>query len=183
VKHADEIRQLAEGGRVSLAAWLGEPMDGAQARQMLDRLQQRRRRGPAGADSRFSLDLAELVCRYWTGHDIECGYRTLAALAELQREHALLELCCGQLLIARRCLTAWRHLDRGFQLAAHLLEAEDYFRVLRRHEVLRQLPLSSTPADPASLDALLKEAQVIARIKGSGRPAMPGAGKHQDTLD
>lgn len=183
VKHGEEIRQLTEGGRVSLAGWLGEPMDGAQARQMLDRLQRRRRRATAGADARFNLDLAELVCRYWTGHDIEAGYRTLAALAGNQREQALLELCYGQLLIARRCLTAWQHLDRGFRLAANLLEAEDYFRVLGRHEVLRQLPLSSTPADPACLDTLLNEAQVIVRIKGPGKSVVPGAAKHQDTLD
>lgn len=180
---ADALMQLAEGGRVSLASWLGMPLESAQAETLLATVQQRLRRARLIGAEDFSLRLAEFICRYWAGHDIDASYQTMAALLIDGRERALLELCCGQLFLARRQLSAWQHLDRGFRLATHLLEAEDYFIVLRRHELLRQLPLAATPADAASLDTLLKEAQVIARLKGPGRPPESGGGKHRDTID
>lgn len=183
MEQADVIRQLAEGGGVSLAAWLGDPMSGRQARQFLEHVQQRLHSGRAGAAERFNLNLAELICRCWAGQEIDAGYRSIAALLGNGRECALLELCYGQLFMARRCVSAWQHLDRGFQLAAHLLEAEDYFRVLGRHALLRQLPLASTPSAPASLETLLNEARVIARLRGAAKSAGPKTGTHRDTID
>lgn len=185
MEQPDELSQLAEGGQVSLASWLGTPLNRTQAQMLLTTAQQRLCSGrPAGAE-RFSLRLAELIGRYWAGHDIEAAYQTMSPLLTDGRERALLELCLGQLLMARRCQSAWQHLDRGFQLAAHLLEAEDYFRVLRRHELLRQLPLASIPADAATLDALLNEARVIARLRGTGKyqHSATGASQHRDTID
>jgi hypothetical protein len=183
VEQADVIRQLAEGGDVSLAAWLGDPMSGGQAQQALEIVQQRLRSGHIDAADRFNLNLAGLICRYWAGQEIDAGYGTMAAPLNDGRERALLELCCGQLFMARRCVPAWLHLDRGFQLAAHLLEAEDYFRVLGRHTLLRQLPLASTPSTPASLETLLNEARVIARLRGPANSTGSRAGTHGDTID
>jgi hypothetical protein len=121
--------------------------------------------------------LAEIIFRFWAGHDSESNYRNCLALLDSDRDLALLELCYGQLLIARRLEPAWRHLDTGFTTAARLLEPEDYFTVMKRHELLRQLPLATRPSPAASLDALLAEARVIARLRGpGGRPGthLPG---------
>lgn len=182
MNEADPVRQLAEGASVSLASWLADPLDGDQAQRLLEGVRQRMHAGRTDDAERFSLRLAELIGCYWAGDDIESAYQTMSALPGDAYRHALLELCRGQLFMARRRLPAQQHLDRGFQLAAHLLEAEDYFLVLRRHELLRQLPLAATPGDAATLEALLREAQVIARLKGPGRHHEPGNGKHLDTI-
>lgn len=179
----DPVNRLAQGGRVSLACWLGDPLDGPQAQRLLSAVRQRMRSGRNSGAERFSLRLAELICRYWTGGDIEAAYQTLSALPGDDRQLAQLELCCGQLFMARRQQPAWQHLERGFRLAAHLLEAEDYFRVLGRHELLRQIPLQSAPGAAAPLEVLLREARVIARLRGAGTQHKPSAGEHRDILD
>lgn len=176
------LAELIDGGRIALADWLAVPMDSRQAQQGLASVQERLRRGCQDDAQRFTLALADMICRYWAGGDIEVTYANLAATLPDQRRRALLELCYGQLLMARRCRQAWLHLDRGFQLAAHLLDPEDYFRVLARHSLLRHLPLSSQPVDPAPLDTLLDEARVIARLTGPRRQIPDGDGKHKDTL-
>ncbi len=172
--------QLADGAEISLASWLAEPMSPASAAAALDEVQGRLHRARG---NRFALNLAALICRYWAGRDISAVYQTMSALAAAPREAALLELCCGQLFMARRSHPAWEHLDRGFRLATHLLAAEDYFCVLKRHELLRQLPLHRQPAAPAGLAALLQEARVVARLQRPGRAVAPGTGGHRDTLD
>jgi hypothetical protein len=183
VTQTDPVGRLAQGSQVSLACWLGDPLDETRARDLLELVRERIRRGRNSALELFSLRLAELIGRFWTGGDVEAAYETLSALPGEDRQLALLELCYGQLFMARRQQPAWQHLDRGFQLAAHLLEAEDYFRVLRRHELLRQIPLQSAPGAAAALDVLLREARVIARLRGTGVQHEPLAGEHRDTLD
>ena len=127
-----------EGGSVSLASWFAAPLTVDQAQVSLSEVRQRLRTGrctPAGA---FNIRLGEIVFRFWAGQDVEPDYGNCLAMAEDDRQRAMLELCFGQLLIARKCRSAWLHLDRGFALAAHLLEPEEYFSVLKRHELLRQ---------------------------------------------
>jgi len=182
VKQLDVLGRLAEGGEVSLASWLGVPVDSARAEALLNGVLRRLRQGRVAGAERFNLRLAELICRYWAGKDTDAVYETMSVLQGDGRERALLELCCGQLLMARRCQPAWQHLDSGFKLAANLLEAQDYFRVLKRHELLRQLPLATTPADAVPLATLLNEARVIARLRGRGGHPAPTGGKHRDTI-
>lgn len=178
------LAELIDSGGASLAEWLAEPVAGEQAQQLLADVRQRLGGGCRDDSQRFGLALAEIICRYWSGGDIEAAYGNLCALLSDRRQLALLEFTFGQLLMARRCRRAWRHLDRGFQLAAHLLEPEDYFRVLRRHALLRHLPLSTQPVEPAPLETLLAEARVIARLTGArGQAQVPGVdGSHRDTV-
>ena len=75
------------------------------------------------------------------------------------------------------------YLDSGFELAAHLLEPEEYFLVLKRHELLRRLQLMPTPSKAAGLDELLTEARVIQRLKGRESYTLPHNPGHLDTLD
>jgi hypothetical protein len=185
VKNSDLLGELLQGGAVSLASWFARPLTPVQARAWLPRVRQavyRRHRGPMAT---LQIRLAEIIVRFWGGHDVEPGYRNCLALCENDRERAMLELCYGQLLIACRLTGAWAHLDQGFELAARLLEAEDYFRVLNRHEVLRQLPLASTPSRGAPLEDLLDEARVIARLRGPRAASRHKDDRplHRDTLD
>jgi hypothetical protein len=59
---------------------------------------------------------------------------------------------------------------------------DEYFQVLRRHGNLRQLALSQAGSEPESLSGLLKEAGVIARLRGSGGKRRHPS-DHQDTVD
>lgn len=183
MKNSDLLGELLQGGTVSLASWFAWPLTPVQARAWLPRVRQvYRERGAAKATPHIRL--AEIIVRFWSGHDVEPDYRNCLALCENDRERAMLELCYGQLLIARRLADAWAHLDQGFELAARLLEAEDYFRVLNRHELLRQLPLMSRASRGAPLQDLLDEARVIARLRGP-RAASHNNHRplHRDTLD
>jgi hypothetical protein len=170
-----------EGCSVSLASWFAAPLTVDQAQVSLSEVRQRTgRRAPAGA---FNIRLGEIILRFWAGRDVEPDYGNCLALAEDDRQRATLELCFGQLLISRKCQSAWLHLDRGFALAAHLLEPEEYFSVLKRHELLRQLPLAPRASEGVSLEALLNEARVIARLRGPGRRPDPRDPRHRDTVD
>ena len=177
------LSQLVVGGQAGLASWFAVPLTVEQAQAALSEVRHSLRGGRAAQQRLFTMRLAEIILRYWAGYDIEPNYRTLLALLNEQRERALLDLCYGQLLISRKQESAWRHLDKGFTAAVHLLEPEDYFTVLKRHQLLRQLPLGSLPSEAAPLAALLAEARVIARLRGlGGRRDMP-APKHNDTVD
>lgn len=178
----EPLLQLLSDNALSLADWYGEPLDARQAEYWVGQLQPSTRHGSDRHQPRFRDRLAELVARYWSGRDAEMSYRSLAAVTRNDTERALLELCYGQLLLARKQRPARKHLDRGFALAAHLLPADDYFRVMKRHQALAVLPLSAKAAAPAGLDALLKEAGVIGKLTGPGKqPGYRDKG-HGDTL-
>ena len=177
------LKQLLHGGRVSLANWFAVPLGIEQARATALEIQRRLLTGGYEQTAPFNLRLAEIIFRYWAGSDVAVNAKNLSALLQDKRERALLALCYGQLLMARKQLPAWEHLDHGFQLATHLLEPEDYFKVLKRHELLRQLPLQTAPSAAAPLDALLDEARIIARLKGNSRRTGAAGDTHQDTVD
>jgi hypothetical protein len=68
-------------------------------------------------------------------------------------------------------------------LAAHLLEPEEYFEVLKRYQLLRVLPLSPGFSEPVGLEALLTEAGVINELRGHANGTELTGPEHQDTLD
>lgn len=180
--YPEVLGQLLESGQAELAAWFAVPLSVSQARAGLDQTRQGLRGARVLHQRPFATRLAEFIFRFWAGYDSEANYRNCLALLDSDRDLALLELCYGQLLIACRQEPAWRHLDTGFTTAARLLEPEDYFTVLKRHELLRQLPLATGPSPATSLDALLAEARVIARLRGPG--VRPGTHRlnHCDTI-
>ncbi len=174
--------QLLSDNILSLADWYGEPLGAHQAEYWVGQLQSPPQHLSVRSRPCFRKRLAELVARYWSGRDAEMTYRSLAAATRSDTERALLELCYGQLLLARKQQPARKHLDRGFILAAHLLPADDYFRVMKRHQALAVLPLSANAAAPAGLDALLKEAGVIRKLTGPGKQPGCTEKRHGDTL-
>lgn len=167
-----------------LAAWYGEPLSPEQAlaleRQAGDCL--RRRHAPAGPPLRCRLQW--LVARFWLGRDIEAEAANLLAVHTDAASRALVLLVHGQLLASVRQQGAMAHLDAGFALAAAHLEPEAYFRLLKRHDALRDLPWRSSPAQPQGLESLLREAAVIRRLRGPRKARPRGSeGAHLDTLD
>jgi hypothetical protein len=174
---------LSDCQSVSLSSWFGDPLSREQAKDLLSGARDRLRHSSIGADLRFRLQLAELICAFWSGREVQASHANLVAVAREERNKALLELCYGQLLMAVRQRTSWLYLDHGFQRAAHLFDPEDYFLVLKRHDLLRELPCSEQPAIAAGLEVLLSEAAVIRRLRGAGiwRPDIDLS--HRDTLD
>lgn len=165
----DSLPVLLSGQEVSLASWFASPLTRRQAESRLPAIQRRVHTSLSKGQNGCAIRLAELIVRYWRGDDVDVAYQNMLALPGECRERAMLELCYGQLLIARKICMAWQYLDSGFQLAAHMLNPEDYFLVLKRHERLRALVLSARPSTPMRLDELLTEASVIQRLGGAGR--------------
>ena len=154
----------------SLAAWYADPLVQGMAEELQagaeQALQARLRAGTAC----FQLRVLQLVCDFWLAKAITLEYRLLLDAALDARELALLELVHGQLLVSCKYRQAQQHMERGFALAVPLLDAADYFHLVRRHELLGYLCMSDTPSQPRSLGALLAEAAVIRRLQqGTGR--------------
>jgi hypothetical protein len=128
----------------------------------------------------FQQHILQLLGHFWMGVSISLEYQQLVAFAIAQRDRALLEVVYGQLLLSRRQQPAMLHLERGFRLAARYLAATDYFLLVRRHDLLRHIPLSDVPVAPQGLQSLLAEAAVIRQLQGTGRQTCSVS--HHDTL-
>jgi hypothetical protein len=153
------------GPQAPLAAWYGEPLSAGDA---------------AGLYAATEKALRYRLGHYWMDISISLEYQQLAASATEKRDRALLELVYGQLLFSRGQLPALQHLDRGFGLATGYLEATDYFLLVRRHDLLRHIPLSGARVAPQGLQSLLAEAAVIRQLQGAARDTSSAA--HFDTV-
>jgi hypothetical protein len=176
----DVAGKLLKPARPVLSNWYGDPIDAASAKALLERTERRLRSRLCHGGRCFPLHVLRMICRHWLQSDSALEYRQVSALACDDGERALVELVYGQLLISGRRLSARDYLARGFALAARLLDAADYFVLLRRHELLEFLPLSETPAVAQDLDSLLRQAGVIRRLRIGERRHR--GNPHQDTL-
>ena len=173
------VRALGER-QASLAAWYGEPLATGYAEQLYAETEKALMQRLCAGLPVFQLQLIQLLCHYWMGLSISLQYLQLTALASGKRDRALLELVYGQLLLSRRRKPALQHLDHGFRLAADYLEATDYFRLVRRHDLLRYIPLSESGVAPQGLQSLLAEAAVIRQLQDTGSKTCSMS--HYDTL-
>lgn len=162
-----------------LADWYGDPLAPADAAALLQAAEQDIKSRLCRNVTCFPAHLLWLICRDWRQTDSALHYRQLASTVS-GTERALLELVWGQLLISRKLHPATVHLERGFRLAARELDTVDYFRLVRRHEVLGYLLLGDAPLAPQSLDSLLAEAAVIRCLRGNDTFRLDNA--HRDTL-
>ncbi|OOZ41242.1 hypothetical protein BOW53_04485 [Solemya pervernicosa gill symbiont] len=157
---------LLSGESPSLALWYAEPMSQSEAEVLFKRAQQAQRTALIHATSPFLPRLTALLASFWLGGYEEDEWLQMAQLASSEYEQVLVELLQGQLLVSRKLSGALHHLKSAFMKASNLLEAEGYFEVLKRHEVLACLPTAPHPAEPLGLEALLTEAAVIQRMGG-----------------
>lgn len=178
----DPCQLLSADASLPRAGWYATPLSQelaaalhAQARQA----EQRALSAGMTGDRLLAPRLAVLIAGFWLGRAAELGYRSLI-VTQSPEPLALVELVYGQLLISRKLTGALEHLDRGFMLAAPQLTPLDYFAMLRRHELLRALPLQSTASVPQPLHDLLTEARVIRRLQPHGRRR--SGNPHDDTL-
>jgi hypothetical protein len=171
---------LLKSARPSLTGWYADPMDAPAAQALLDRAHRRLRSRLCRGGRCFQLHVLRMICHHWLQSDSALDFRQLSVLAIDDSERALVELVYGQLLISGKCLPARQHLARGFSLAARHLDTVDYLLLLRRHDLLKYLPLSGSPVAAQDLRSLQKEAAVIRRLQGSER-VTPG-NAHCDTL-
>lgn len=176
------LQLLTPDARLPHAGWYADPLAQeaatvlhAQARQAVQRTLAQ---GTSGGQP-LAPRLAELIAGFWLGRAVALDHRSLIATQppELQ---ALVELVYGQLLISRKLSGALEHLERGFVLAIPHLAPADYFALLRRHELLRALPLRAEASVARTLPDLLTEARVIRRLQPVGRRRT--AHPHDDTL-
>ena len=164
------LTRLLDRQAASLSGWYADPVSKDTARTLAGIAQSglRSRLCEGGDCSRLQLLL--LACHFWMGGSIGLDYEQLAASTGNGRERALLELVYGQLLISCKYRHALQHLARGFSLAVDHLGTSDYFCLVRQHELLAYLPVSSRPSAPLDLESLLTEARVIKRLQaGKGR--------------
>jgi hypothetical protein len=174
------MSSLLASAPAPLTGWYSAPLEPGQAdtlRQAALRSIQAQLR--AGKPC-FQQRLLALVCCDGTPAASQAVYIELLCAATSMHERALLELVYGQWLTSRKLLPAMRHLASGFRLAAPLLASEDYFRLLRRHDQLACLVLSTRAASPQDLVALLTEAAVTDRLQRGIRTTFDHS--HRDTL-
>lgn len=157
--------ELANIGPGSLGGWFAEPLSHDQARALRASAHRRLQRAYATGGDGFAGQVQELVAAFWLDGAVEHRYAVLARAAN-GWQAALLELIHGQLLASRGMHPAPAHLDAGFAAAKGFLSAGDYFRVMRRHDLLRLLPVSLQPGPARTLDELLLQARVIKRLRG-----------------
>lgn len=168
--------------QLPLGGWYADPLGYPQARTLRQQAHRALQQTCAAGEDSFKAHLLGLVADYWLGHPVEVVHRGLAHTATDDYRHALADLVFGQLLMSRKCNGAARWLDAGFARAANLFRADEYFRVLKRHTVLRALVLTDRPAPAQPLAFLLEEATVISRLTASNGGTGRDAWSPEDTL-
>lgn len=153
-----------------LARWYAEPLSIAQAQALLKLSVEREQQLLKRSGRPYTAPLLRLIALHWLGEPIEGHYQHLMSRRSRSLHLEILKpLIYGQLLISRRREGAMAYLDLAFQQARLLLRPEDYFVVLKRHQLLQTLPPGETQSKGETLTSLLTTAAVIERMKESQR--------------
>lgn len=175
----DAHQLLEPHAALPYAGWYAAPLTPNVATELDVQARQAVQQALASGGLSLAPKLAELIAGFWLGRAVALDHRSLIA-TQPPESQAVVELIYGQLLISRKIEGALEHLDRGFILAIPQLAPGEYFALLRRHELLRALPLRATASEPQILSDLLTEARVIRRLQPYGRRRT--AHPHDDTL-
>lgn len=153
-----------------LGRWYAKPQSAQEAARLLDRAEQRLRSAARRGVSCITCRLAIMIAHFWLGQSIETDYQSLLSMRPgSAHARVFVSLIHGQLLMSRQLSGAMEQLDSAFEQATALFHPDDYFLVWKRHQILRSLPLSTTPHPAEPLPELLRLALVIERLKGTGR--------------
>lgn len=149
-----------------LARWYAEPLNHNDAQALLE-VSQRREQALLKRHGRSYLSpLLKLVALHWLGERTDEYYHYLTSQHSGSTHLQILKpLLYGQLLMSRRLDGAMQYLDEAFLHARLLLRPDDYFTLMKRHQVLKRIPLSDKGARPESLTELLTTASVIERMQ------------------
>ena len=156
---------LLHGQRPALSVWYGDPLPRTTVARLQVAAQRELQARLCAALPCFQVHVLQLVCHAHDQAGIGLEFEKLRSAANNTFDMALLELVYGQLLTSCKQTGARRHLADGFALAVNYLAANDYFALLRQHELLACLPLSETPSLPQKLASLLTEAAVIKQLQ------------------
>lgn len=150
----------------ALGRWYADPMDEATARQLLQQGQRRVQRAHREGGPDLDGELEQLLARFALGETVGAQLDFLVQAAADPGERGLLLLVQGQLLASQRLSGAMGKLEQGFELARDVFLAEDFFAVMKRHELLAELPFQAEPRPQTDLATLLSEASAIRRLRG-----------------
>lgn len=152
-----------------LARWYAEPLKRDEAEQLLSLSEKREQQLLKRHASPLLPPLLKLIALHWLDEPTEGHYHhLLSRKGKSVHAEILKPLIYGQLLISRQQTGAMDYLDQAFAQARLLLRPEDYFTVMKRHQLLLQLPLGKGNSAGQSLEALLNTAGVIERMKQGG---------------
>lgn len=149
----------------ALAAWYADPLDLADAANLLEHGRRCAQRAYRVGGNAGRGELEQVIARNSLRQVTTDKLETLAATSD-QQVRALAILIHGQFLMSRRIEGAIERLEQGFELARDRFLAPDFFVVMKRHELLAELPLYPQAQAPKSLKLLLNEAGVIRRLRG-----------------
>ena len=156
-----------------LARWYAEPLSHEEAQALLSLSERREQERLKRNGTAYLSPLLKLIALHWLEAPTESHYHYLIS-KKSKSIHAdvLTPLIYGQLLMSRKQVGAMDYLEKAFHRATSLLRPEDYFVLMKRHQVLKQIPLSEQASQGVSLDALIKTGSVIGRMEEShgGRP-------------
>lgn len=176
---------LALQDPLSLGGWFADPLTPAEAQSCEDEIRKIRKLiqlGVMDVELCPQCELKEMAAGFWQGDTIDMEYGNLCQTTTDRRAQALLELMYGQLLMSVKRSPAMTHLQKGFILATPFFDAHDYFRVMKRHELLQWLPLHQQPMPAQSLHGLLQEAAVVRELRLRNESPELARPDHYDTL-
>jgi len=153
----------------ALGGWYAQPLDAVAAQRLGEQGRQRAQQAYRQRRSALVGDVEQLIAAFALGQAVNAELSSLLRSPLTPGERAMLLLIHGQLLISRRCSGAMGWLQQGFEAGRDLFLPADFFAVMRRHELLAELPLYEQPRDAVGLDVLLQEAAVIRRLRGPRR--------------
>lgn len=151
-----------------LARWYAHPLSHDEARRLLELSVKREQEKLKRYATPYLSPYLRLIALHWLGESTDVQYQHLTSkLSRSAHAEILKSLIYGQLLMSRKQCGAMDYLDEAFHQARLLLRSDDYFAVMKRHHILKGIPLSDRAAREETLDGLLKTASVIARMKES----------------
>ncbi len=156
-----------------LARWYAEPLTHEEAKALLKLSERREQERLKRNGSSYLSPLLKLIALHWLGEPTEGHYHYLISKKNKSiHAESLTALIYGQLLMSKKLEGAMDYLDQAFHKVQLLLRPEDYFVLMKRHQVLKHIPVSGQPGKGESLEGLLKTGGVIGRMEESrgGRP-------------
>ncbi|MDH5786597.1 MAG: hypothetical protein OEZ16_13465 [Chromatiales bacterium] len=158
------ISELTVGFGI-LARWYADPLSHEEAELLLSLCERREQDLLKHSGNSYLAPLLKLIALHWLGEATEGHYQYLISKKSKSVHAEILKpLIHGQLLMSKKIEGAMEDLDVAFHHARLLLRPEDYFVLVKRHQILRHIPLSAQPSQGETLDGLLKTGGVIGRM-------------------